>query len=444
MHVCPMITPGTPPIPHVGGPITGPGAPTVLIGGLPAATMGDMCTCVGPPDSIIKGSMGVLIGGKPAARMSDNCAHGGMVILGCPTVLIGEMGGGSGGGGSVMPVQIMLELMQSAPTQLRNHIARTAERQQAAESGDPFIQGPGICPSCGQEHHPEEQHRETPPGTAPPGNSSTTPPQAAPPPPSPAPTATINSQTVARSPADRTRTKIGVGEEVRLSFSLGEAAWSLSGAGELSATNGSQVTYTAADAAGTVTITGTGGGATASISLEVVTPANWHMYRKSGTNIHHTNNKPDCGYHTTLYLHPNDVNFYRLEVRETDSQAVSTGSFNSGAFANQWHGGYPLPDRVSGWLPANNHTERYGTSIGGHDHVYSGYPGTGAVGGAPPFTEGTKEYPIRWQWHVIGKRAVHNLSSARQRHVISAEGRCTSSKAGYTASALYSDPGSTP
>ena len=89
MHTCPMATPGTPPVPHVGGPITGPGVPTVLIGGMPAAVMGDMCTCVGPPDTIIKGSATVLIGGKPAARMGDNTAHGGVITVGYPTVLIG-------------------------------------------------------------------------------------------------------------------------------------------------------------------------------------------------------------------------------------------------------------------------------------------------------------------------------------------------------------------
>jgi len=76
-------------VPHVGGPILPPGAPTVLIGGLPAARMGDMATCVGPPDVIIRGSATVLIGGKPAARMGDNTAHGGLITLGCPTVMIG-------------------------------------------------------------------------------------------------------------------------------------------------------------------------------------------------------------------------------------------------------------------------------------------------------------------------------------------------------------------
>jgi uncharacterized Zn-binding protein involved in type VI secretion len=86
MHVCPMVTVL---VPHVGGPVTGPGVPTVLIGGLPAAVMGDLCTCVGPPDTIILGSTTVLIGGKPAARLGDTTAHGGSIVVGTPTVLIG-------------------------------------------------------------------------------------------------------------------------------------------------------------------------------------------------------------------------------------------------------------------------------------------------------------------------------------------------------------------
>ncbi len=86
--MCPMVTPGVPPIPHVGGPITGPGAPTVLIGGLPAARVGDMAVCVGPPDTIVKGSATVLIGGSPAARIGDTTAHGGVIVVGMPTVII--------------------------------------------------------------------------------------------------------------------------------------------------------------------------------------------------------------------------------------------------------------------------------------------------------------------------------------------------------------------
>jgi len=89
MHTCPMQTPGVPPIPHVGGPVIGPGEATVLIGSMPAAVVGDSCTCVGPPDSIVKGSSTVMIGGKPAARMGDTTSHGGQIVLGCPTVMIG-------------------------------------------------------------------------------------------------------------------------------------------------------------------------------------------------------------------------------------------------------------------------------------------------------------------------------------------------------------------
>ena len=86
MHACPMMNG---PVPHVGGPITGPGVPTVLIGGLPAAVVGDTAVCVGPPDSIVMGSMTVLIGGRPAARMGDSCSHGGTIVVGFPTVIIG-------------------------------------------------------------------------------------------------------------------------------------------------------------------------------------------------------------------------------------------------------------------------------------------------------------------------------------------------------------------
>ena len=90
MHTCPMVTPAVPPIPHVGGPILPPGCPTVLIGSMPAARVGDMAICVGPPDAIAPpGSPTVLIGGMPAARMGDMTVHGGSIVVGFPTVLIG-------------------------------------------------------------------------------------------------------------------------------------------------------------------------------------------------------------------------------------------------------------------------------------------------------------------------------------------------------------------
>jgi uncharacterized Zn-binding protein involved in type VI secretion len=85
MHTCPMFDG---PKPHVGGPILPPGVPTVIIGGLPAAVVGNPATCVGPPDMIAKGSMKVMIGGRPAARMGDQTAHGGVIVAGYPMVNI--------------------------------------------------------------------------------------------------------------------------------------------------------------------------------------------------------------------------------------------------------------------------------------------------------------------------------------------------------------------
>lgn len=140
MHVCPMFDG---PKPHVGGPITGPGCPTVLIGGLPAAVMGDMCVCVGPPDTIVLGSTGVMIGGKPAARMGDQCAHGGMITLGCPTVLIGEIASSPVGGLGAMPVSALKSIMHDMPKNIAVKIAQIISLKNAAKSGTPF------CEKCG-------------------------------------------------------------------------------------------------------------------------------------------------------------------------------------------------------------------------------------------------------------------------------------------------------
>jgi uncharacterized Zn-binding protein involved in type VI secretion len=87
MHVCPAVNPG--PVPHVGGPILVPGGPTVIIGGLLSATVGSTCVCIGPPDTVASGSGTVLIQGKLAARLGDSTAHGGKIVAGCPTVLVG-------------------------------------------------------------------------------------------------------------------------------------------------------------------------------------------------------------------------------------------------------------------------------------------------------------------------------------------------------------------
>jgi len=89
MHVCPMITPGVPPIPNVGGPIIGPCSEDVLVGFLPAARVTDEAICIGPIDVIVKGSTTVFINYLPAARIMDQTVHGGMIVMGEVTVLVG-------------------------------------------------------------------------------------------------------------------------------------------------------------------------------------------------------------------------------------------------------------------------------------------------------------------------------------------------------------------
>ena len=132
LHTCPMVT-GV--VPHVGGPILPPGCPTVLIGGQPAARMSDMCTCVGPPDVIAIGSPTVLIGNMMAARLGDLTAHGGVITVGLPTVMIGIPGHGS-------------VLEQSAAAAQANAGAPAAAFRQAAAAGTPLVcKGP--CPACG-------------------------------------------------------------------------------------------------------------------------------------------------------------------------------------------------------------------------------------------------------------------------------------------------------
>jgi len=133
-----MVTPGLPPIPHVGGPVIGPGCPTVLIGGMPAAVMGDMCMCVGPPDSIVLGSTGVMIGNKPAARMGDMCVHGGAIVVGCPTVLIGEMSPGSPPSPPV--INMIMGESSNLTSDMTQKIAQVVALTRAAESGAPFCE----------------------------------------------------------------------------------------------------------------------------------------------------------------------------------------------------------------------------------------------------------------------------------------------------------------
>lgn len=133
MHVCPMVT-GV--VPHVGGPILPPCEPTVLIGGLPAARVTDMLTCVGPPDVILMGSPTVLIGNLMAARIGDPTAHGGVIVLGCPTVIIGEAGSPSPSAPSAPMMPSAPTLSTPAPAPASTALVTDADRALAASPGN--------------------------------------------------------------------------------------------------------------------------------------------------------------------------------------------------------------------------------------------------------------------------------------------------------------------
>jgi len=116
-------------VPHVGGPVIPPCAVTVITGGMPQARIGDMLTCVGPPDVITKGSASVVVSGMPAARMGDMTAHGGVIVIGCPTVIIGDAGGGGGGGAGLATSKTMPDPAAQAKALIA-----------AAKTGTPFCE----------------------------------------------------------------------------------------------------------------------------------------------------------------------------------------------------------------------------------------------------------------------------------------------------------------
>ena len=136
MHTCPMVT-GI--VPHVGGPILPPCAVTVFTGGMPQARVGDMLTCVGPPDVIAKGSMGVYVMGQQAARQFDLTAHGGVIVLGFPTVIIGEVGMGAV---SSPNMDVMGQSMPAMPLEGSNadHAQMAKVSIAAGKTGTPFCE----------------------------------------------------------------------------------------------------------------------------------------------------------------------------------------------------------------------------------------------------------------------------------------------------------------
>ena len=261
--------------------------------------------------------------------------------------------------------------------------------------------------------------------------------------PTPCPTpCTITSKTVATSPTNRARTRIGVGEEADLTVSPAPATWAITtGSGTLTPATGSHPTvrFMADDNAGTVTITATTSTCSCVITFTVVQPATVSMIRKPGTNLQHTANLPDCGWKGKQWIHPNDVNFYNIQRREVDSKSVCTGSYMP--LNGKWHGNYP--GGFGPWSGVNVHDPANGSQAAMTDTIYSGYPGSGAVGTVPPFKPGTMYFPIVYQWKV-GSSPIHDFPEIRQEHEIFSTGRCESRKGGNTEFCMWDDPPSTP
>jgi len=264
------------------------------------------------------------------------------------------------------------------------------------------------------------------------------------------PIPTLTSETYETSPADRARLRVGVGEQVTLVYAPTDATWTIAGDGAISFSDGDDpvaaITFTAGDRAGSVTITATGQYGACSLTFEVIAPSRMTLHKRSGTPLKHTHGFVECGFQAHAYLHPNDVNFYRVRIREKDSTATGTGSC---AWADgQVHGHYTIPDpaggaNVSPWIDMVHHTERYGSSTGGWDTVHLGLS-HGSSGASAPFTAGEVHINVIWQWRVSGKTRVTNFPTIHQDHVASTDGRMQSRKATENRSCNVDDPTTTP
>jgi len=135
MHVCPMVT-GL--VPHVGGPVSGPGMPGVLINGMPVARVGDMCLCAAIPDLIIMGSTGVFAGGMPVARMGDPTAHGGIITVGSANVLIGDAAPGAPSTG--IPDAVIQALVAMLEPEAAAKTSQVIALKESANEGIPFCE----------------------------------------------------------------------------------------------------------------------------------------------------------------------------------------------------------------------------------------------------------------------------------------------------------------
>jgi peptidoglycan hydrolase-like protein with peptidoglycan-binding domain len=249
------------------------------------------------------------------------------------------------------------------------------------------------------------------------------PPTPLPHPPTPRPPATISSETVVTDPSPRTRTTIGVGEEVDMTHSAGSVPWSTS-AGTLSAATGTTVRLTAPDTAQTVTVTA----GTATKRFTVIAPNGIHMDRFPGTGIRHTHNQPDSGIQTRPFLLPDTVNFSNVQYREVDVPATASGPWT--CHIGVGHDPHPATLTCSDTVIAGK-----GTRANARDTVYSGH-----CGGTPPFTPGHITFNIPNEYKV-GSGSFHRFTTVTQQHTLAADAStCNTDKAGAHADVSVTDP----
>jgi outer membrane protein OmpA-like peptidoglycan-associated protein len=245
----------------------------------------------------------------------------------------------------------------------------------------------------------------------------------------PAPTEIITSETVETSPGARTRTTIGVGEEVKLTHAPGSATWSTSvGPAPLSSTTGVDVVFTAPDTAPATSnnIVVTAG--TATISFDVLAPTSVAQQRVTGTGIKHTVNRSDSGFAALTFLGPDTVNFSKVRWRELDVAGVGTGTYScnpaSGGHCGAGGGGAACPDNpLSNIVVAGKGTQ----DLPPPDCAYSGH-----CGGTPPFAPGSVSLSIPYEYKV-GTGAFHPITNVPQVHTLAADASTlTTTKAGET------------
>ncbi len=225
-------------------------------------------------------------------------------------------------------------------------------------------------------------------------------------------------------PPDRARRDIGVGERVRVTFSLGEANWTLAGDGFLSSPTGQTIIYRAPSRAQDVTLTATGGGCTANITFHIIAPSEVRMRRR---DVLHRVNTVSIGMHTDIFILPDTVNFHAIDIQETDIGLVASGVF--GPLNGRGHIRNP-PSGVGSAVPATTTWRQdFGTKIDGIDTCILGF-----LANPPAAAAGRGEWSIPWSYALHGG-TFRRFTTVHQVHSCTAAGNLRASKARAVATA---------